>query len=62
MKRVQADCETISMTMACADVIKVIDFSVAFNNVPNVIIIQTFLNESTAKVKILNITSSNFKV
>lgn len=62
MKRVQAGCETISTTTAGADVIKVIDFSVAFNGVPNVIIIPTFLNESTAKVKVLNITSSNFKV
>lgn len=62
MKRVQAGCETISATTAGADVIKVIDFSVAFNNVPNVILIPTFLNESTAKVKVLNITSSNFKV
>lgn len=62
MKRVQAGCETITTTTAGADVIKVIDFSVAFNGVPNVIIIPTFLNESTAKVKVLNITSSNFKV
>lgn len=62
MKRVQAGCETISTTTAGADVIKVIDFSVAFNNVPNVILIPTFLNSKTAKAKILNITSSNFKV
>lgn len=60
MKRVQAGCETIST--AGADVIKVIDFSVAFNNVPNVILIPTFLNSKTAKAKVLNITSSNFKV
>lgn len=62
MKRVQAGCETIPTTTAGADVIKVIDFSVAFNGVPNVIIIPTFLDESTANVKVLNITSSNFKV
>lgn len=62
MKRVQAGCETISTTTAGVDVIKVIDFSVAFNNVPNVILIPTFLNSKTAKAKILNITSSNFKV
>lgn len=62
MKRVQAGCETISTTTAGTDVIKVIDFSVAFNNVPNVILIPTFLNSKTAKAKILNITSSNFKV
>ena len=62
MKRVQAGCETIPTTTAGADVIKVIDFSVAFNNVPNVILIPTFLNSKTAKAKILNITSSNFKV
>lgn len=62
MKRVQAGCETIPTTTAGADVIKVIDFSVAFNNVPNVILIPTFLNSKTAKVKLLNITSSNFKV
>lgn len=58
MKRVQAGCTTT----AGADVIKVIDFSVAFNNVPNVILIPTFLNSKTAKAKVLNITSSNFKV
>ena len=34
----------------------------AFNNVTNVILIPTFLNSKTAKAKILNITSSNFKV
>lgn len=62
MKRVQAGCETISTTTAGVDVIKVIDFSVAFNNVPNVILIPTFLNSKTAKAKVLNITSSNFKV
>lgn len=62
MKRVQAGCETISMTTAGADVIKVIDFSVAFNGVPNVMLIPTFLNDKTAKAKVLNITSSNFKV
>jgi hypothetical protein len=62
MKRVQAGCETISTTTAGADVIKVIDFSVAFNGVPNVILIPTFLNDKTAKAKVLNITSSNFKV
>lgn len=62
MKRVQAGCETISTTTAGADVIKVIDFSVAFDNVPNVILIPTFLNSKTSKAKILNITSSNFKV
>lgn len=62
MKRVQAGCETISSTSAGADVIKVIDFSVAFNGVPNVILIPTFLNGKTAKAKVLNITSSNFKV
>ena len=62
MKRVQAGCETIPTTTAGVDVIKVIDFSVAFNNVPNVILIPTFLNSKTAKAKVLNITSSNFKV
>lgn len=62
MKRVQAGCETISTTTAGAGVIKVIDFSVAFNSVPHIIIMPTFLSDGTAKVKILNITSSNFKV
>ena len=62
MKRVQAGCETISTATAGADVIKVIDFSVAFDNVPNVILIPTFLNSKTSKANVLNITSSNFKV
>lgn len=62
MKRIQAGCETISTTTAGADVIKVIDFSVAFDNVPNVILIPTFLNSKTSKANVLNITSSNFKV
>ena len=34
MKRVQAGCENISMTAAGMDVIRVIDFSIAFNGVP----------------------------
>ena len=62
MKRVQAGCENISMTAAGADVIKVIDFSVAFNGTPNIILIPVSVNEKTAKAKVLNITSSNFKV
>lgn len=62
MKRVQAGCETISTATAGADVIKVIDFSVAFDNVPNVILMPTFLNSKTSKASVLNITSSNFKV
>ena len=62
MKCVQAGCEAISTTTAGTDVIKVIDFSVAFNGVPNVMLIPTFLNDKTVKAKVLNITSSNFKV
>lgn len=62
MKRVQAGCENISMTAAGADVIKVIDFSIAFKGVPNIILIPVSVNEKTAKAKVLNITSSNFKV
>lgn len=62
MKRVQAGCENISMTAAGMDVIKVIDFSIAFKGVPNIILIPVSVNEKTAKAKILNITSSNFKV
>lgn len=62
MKRVQAGCENISMTAAGVDVVKVIDFTVAFNNTPNIIIIPVSTNGKTSKAKILNITSSNFKV
>ena len=49
MKRVQAGCETISTTTAGADVIKVIDFSVAFNNVPNVILIPVLDEQKLLK-------------
>ena len=62
MKRVQAGCETISTTTAGADVIKVIDFSVAFNGTPNIILIPVSTNGKTSNAKVLNITSSNFKV
>ena len=62
MKRVQAGCENISMTAAGMDVIKVIDFSIAFNGVPNIILIPVSVNGKTSKAKVLNITSSNFKV
>lgn len=62
MKRVQAGCETISSTSAGTDTIKVIDFSIEFNDIPNVVLIPTYLDNKTSKVKILNITSSNFKV
>ena len=62
MKRVQAGCENISMTAAGMDVIKVIDFSIAFNGVPNIILIPSSANGKTSKAKVLNITSSNFKV
>lgn len=62
MKRVQAGCETISSTSAGTDIIKVIDFSIKFNDIPNVVLIPTYLDNKTSKVKILNITSSNFKV
>ena len=62
MKRVQAGCENISMTAAGMDVIKVIDFSIAFNGTPNIILIPVSANGKTFKAKVLNITSSNFKV
>jgi hypothetical protein len=62
MKRVQAGCENISMTAAGMDVIKVIDFSIAFKGVPNIILIHSSANGKTSKAKVLNITSSNFKV
>lgn len=62
MKRVQAGCENISMTAAGMDVIKVIDFSIAFNGVPNIILIPVSVNGKISKAKVLNITSSNFKV
>lgn len=62
MKRVQAGCENISMTAAGMDVIKVIDFSIAFKGVPNIILIPSSANGKTSKAKVLNITSSNFKV
>lgn len=62
MKRVQAGCENISMTAAGMDVIKVIDFSIAFKGVPNIILIPVSVNGKTSKAKVLNITSSNFKV
>ena len=62
MKRVQAGCENISMTAAGMDVIKVIDFSIDFNGTPNIILIPVSANGKTFKAKVLNITSSNFKV
>lgn len=62
MKRIQAGCENISMSSAGTDVIKVIDFSIAFSGAPNIILIPVSLNDKTAKAKVLNITSSNFKV
>lgn len=62
MKRVQAGCENISMTAAGMDVVKVIDFTVAFNSTPNIIIIPVSTNGKTSNAKVLNITSSNFKV
>lgn len=62
MKRVQAGCENISMTAAGMDVIKVIDFSIAFDGTPNIIIIPVSANGKTSNATILNITSSNFKV
>lgn len=62
MKRVQAGCENISMTAAGMDVIKVIDFSIAFNGAPNIILIPISANGKTSKANVLNITSSNFKV
>lgn len=62
MKRVQAGCENISMTAAGMDVIKVIDFSIAFKSVPNIILIPISANGKTSNAKVLNITFSNFKV
>lgn len=62
MKRVQAGCENISMTAAGMDVIKVIDFSVAFDGTPNIILIPVSTNGKTSNATVLNITSSNFKV
>ena len=50
------------MTAASMDVIKVIDFSIAFNGTPNIILIPVSANGKTFKAKVLNITSSNFKV
>ena len=62
MKRVQAGCENISMAAAGMDVIKVIDFSIAFKSVPNIILIPVSANGKTSNAKVLNITFSNFKV
>lgn len=62
MKRVQAGCENISMTAAGMDVVKVIDFSIAFKSVPNIILIPVSANGKTSRAKVLNVTSSNFKV
>lgn len=51
MKRVQAGCENISMTAAGMNVIKVIDFSIAFNGVPNIILIPVSVNGKLLSLK-----------